>query len=243
MTAARILAQLEHPNIVQLFAVHLRNFPMVMAISRVKHPLRQYLQGRRKKRTPHVNTIRAFASQLCDAMEYVTGKNIVFREVCTRNVGVLADERTVKLMNFGTARTLQNASSQYVSASVPVLPQARRGLLLPSSASSKAFDPWRWMAPETLSEDAYTLKTDVWSFGVLLWELMTLARTPFRNIKLPARLSEDLAAGVTLDVSNLVYLDDAISEAMQACLKVKPDERPSFKRMSKVLALRGSSGV
>ncbi|GAV08903.1 hypothetical protein RvY_18527 [Ramazzottius varieornatus] len=111
-----------------------------------------------------------FAYQTCRGLEYLSSKNIVHRDVAARNV-LLTKTRIAKISDFGMARLYEES---YVH----------------SKGKQTAPMPVRWMAPETLSTLSFNESTDVWSYGVLAWEIFSLGMLPYSNMSIAGRITE-----------------------------------------------------
>uniref|UniRef100_A0A914UJ95 Protein kinase domain-containing protein n=1 Tax=Plectus sambesii TaxID=2011161 RepID=A0A914UJ95_9BILA len=144
----------------------------------------------------------SFAWQISDAMDFLSSKGYIHRDVAARNV--LVNERKVaKIGDFGLCRLMD--STTYTT---------RGGRL-----------PIKWMALESLQDYEYTTKSDVWSFGVLLYELFSLGAAPYSWLQ-PVDMIAYLRSGKRLDKPE--HCADNVYSIMQECWKDKPDERPFF---------------
>ena len=103
----------------------------------------------------------SFAYQVSKGMEYLSSKRCVHRDLAARNV-LVGDNWVLKIADFGLTRNLQ---------SVDYYRKTSDGRL-----------PVKWMAPEALFDRMYTTKSDVWSYGILLWEIFTLGGNPYPSV-------------------------------------------------------------
>ncbi len=147
------------------------------------------------------------AAQVSSALAFLEEKRILHRDVAARNVLVNADWSVVKLSDLGAARDVYHRE-EYIKAD-----------------SSSARLPIAWMAPESLRDNVYTHKSDVWSFGVLLWEMTSLARTPHGALG-PREIIGEVIAGHPLQQP--AACTPAMYATMKACWAMNPAERPSF---------------
>ena len=144
-------------------------------------------------------------------MEYLASKNCIHRDLAARNVLVMSDE-TLKIADFGLARDI-HAHEYYRKTT--------HGRL-----------PVKWMAPETLSVNKYTTASDVWSFGITLWEITTLGETPYSAIR-HEDLPPMIKRGYRLPKPTFCPLD--LYHLMHHTWKYDPEKRPSFPDIVRIL--------
>lgn len=144
-------------------------------------------------------------------MEYLASKNCIHRDLAARNVLVMSDE-TLKIADFGLARDI-HAHDYYRKTT--------HGRL-----------PVKWMAPETLSISKYTTASDVWSFGITLWEITTLGETPYSSIR-----HEDLPALIKKGyrLSKPTFCPNDLYHFLHRTWQYEPLKRPSFPEIVRVL--------
>uniref|UniRef100_A0A8C9WIH0 receptor protein-tyrosine kinase n=1 Tax=Scleropages formosus TaxID=113540 RepID=A0A8C9WIH0_SCLFO len=208
----------QHPNIINLIGACENRGYLYIAIEYA--PYGNLLDFLRKSRV--LETDPAFAKEHCTAstltsqqllqfavdvatgMHYLSEKQFIHRDLAARNV-LVGENLVAKIADFGLSR----GEEVYVKKTMGRLPV-------------------RWMAIESLNYSVYTTKSDVWSFGVLMWEIVSLGGTPYCGMTC-AELYEKLPQGYRMEKPR--NCDDEVYELMRQCWRDRPHERPPFSQI------------
>ncbi|KHJ92355.1 protein tyrosine kinase [Oesophagostomum dentatum] len=160
---ARIMRRYRHPNVVKFFGVAAEREPLMLVMELVDGgALDVYLQKRKTEITV-IDRVR-FALGAAKGIEYLHANDCIHRDVAARNC--LVHDGEVKISDFGLSRELSNRAKKYT------IKDENQRL------------PVRWLAPEVLSSGTYSKKSDVFSFGVLLWEIFSDGAMPYSDMTL-----------------------------------------------------------
>ncbi|TSK98454.1 Receptor-type tyrosine-protein kinase FLT3 [Bagarius yarrelli] len=146
----------------------------------------------------------SFSYQVSKGMEFLSSKNCIHRDLAARNI-LVTQNRLVKIADFGLARDIEN-DSNYV-ARLPV----------------------KWMAPESIFKGLYTLQSDVWAYGILLWEIYSLGVTPYPGMKADSTFYAMIERGFQME--RPYYAPESVYKMMRHCWALEPNERPCFSKL------------
>ncbi|XP_055918688.1 vascular endothelial growth factor receptor 1-like [Eupeodes corollae] len=154
----------------------------------------------------------SWAFQVTRGMEYLSSRKVLHGDLAARNI-LLCKDNIVKICDFGLARSMYK-TDQYKKQSDSLL-------------------PIKWLALESLSHQIYSTYSDVWSFGVMLWEFFSLATVPYPEI--PAcQLYKKLKDGYRMEKPP--YANGEIYDVMLKCWNANPQSRPLFHQLEKIFA-------
>ncbi|KAH8292262.1 hypothetical protein KR054_007695 [Drosophila jambulina] len=212
-----------HINIINLLGCCSQSGPLYVIVEYAPHGnLKDFLYsnrpyGRDQDRdssqpppSPPAHTITEkdlikFAHQIARGMDYLASRRCIHRDLAARNV-LVSDDYVLKIADFGLARDIQ--STDYYRKNT-------NGRL-----------PIKWMAPESLQEKFYDSKSDVWSYGILLWEIMTYGQQPYPTILSAEELYSYLMSGQRMEKPAKCSMNIYI--LMRQCWHFNADDRPPF---------------
>ncbi|EMP37581.1 FL cytokine receptor [Chelonia mydas] len=154
-----------------------------------------------------------FSYQVAKGMEFLESKSCIHRDLAARNVLVTCG-KVVKICDFGLARDIMNDSNYVIRGNARL--------------------PVKWMAPESLFDRIYTIKSDVWSYGILLWEIFSLGVNPYPGIQVDSNFYKLIQSGFKMDQP--FYATEEIYFVMQSCWALDARKRPSFSQLRSLLA-------
>ncbi|XP_022106291.1 tyrosine-protein kinase ABL1-like isoform X2 [Acanthaster planci] len=200
---AAVMKTIKHANLVQLLGVCTREPPFYIITEFMPHGnLLEYLRENDDSTLPAV-TLLYMASQVASAMCYLETKNFIHRDLAARNC-LLGDNHLVKVADFGLARIVT-------------------GEIYTAQAGAKF--PIKWTAPESLAFNKFSNKSDIWAFGILLWEIATYGSSPYPGVELQ-HVYEKLERGYRMERPEGCPGD--VYKLMLKCWTWNPAERPTF---------------
>ncbi|XP_044228887.1 fibroblast growth factor receptor 2 isoform X4 [Thunnus albacares] len=211
----------KHKNIINLLGACTQDGPLYVIVEYAsKGNLREYLRARRPPGMEYSYDIARVSDeqltfkdlvsctyQVARGMEYLASQKCIHRDLAARNV-LVTESNVMKIADFGLARDVHN---------IDYYKKTTNGRL-----------PVKWMAPEALFDRVYTHQSDVWSFGVLMWEIFTLGGSPYPGIPVE-ELFKLLKEGHRMDkpgnCTNELYM------MMKDCWHAISSQRPTFKQL------------
>ncbi|XP_020355700.2 protein tyrosine kinase 2aa isoform X5 [Oncorhynchus tshawytscha] len=206
---ALTMRQFDHPHIVKLIGVITENPVWIIMELCTMGELRSFLQVR--KYNLDLSTLILFSHQLSTALAYLESKRFVHRDIAARNVLVSSTD-CVMLGDFGLSRYMEDSS--YYKAS--------KGKL-----------PIKWMAPESINFRRFTSASDVWMFGVCMWEILMYGIKPFQGVKnndVIGRIENGERLAMPHNCPPTLY------SLMTKCWAYDPSKRPRFTELKTQLS-------
>ncbi|KAK2880314.1 protein-tyrosine kinase 2-beta-like isoform X1 [Channa argus] len=204
LSEAELMKNLDHPNIVRLIGV-IEVDPVWIVMELYEHgELGNYLVEQQHILTN--TTLLLYCLQICKALAYLEGLNMVHRDIAVRNV-LVASPECVRLGDFGLSRYIDE--QEYYKASISRL-------------------PIKWMAPESINFRRFTTASDVWMFGVCVWEIFSLAQQPFFWLE-NGQVINQLESGVRLPKPQ--FCPPKLYSLLTQCWAYEPNARPSFSQL------------
>ncbi|CAJ1058791.1 vascular endothelial growth factor receptor kdr-like isoform X1 [Xyrichtys novacula] len=157
------------------------------------------------KRVLTLEDLICYSFQVAKGMEFLASRKCIHRDLAARNI-LLSENNVVKICDFGLARDIYK-DPDYV----------RKG---------DARLPLKWMAPEAIFDKVYTTQSDVWSFGVLMWEIFSLGASPYPGVQIDEEFCCRLKEGTRMRAPE--YSSSEIYQTMLDCWQGEPQERPTF---------------
>ncbi|KAF2903028.1 hypothetical protein ILUMI_03160 [Ignelater luminosus] len=153
-----------------------------------------------------------WAFQVARGMEYLASRRVLHGDLAARNI-LLAENNIVKICDFGLAKSMYKSDNYKKKGDGPL--------------------PVKWMAVESIRDRVFSTQSDVWSYGIVLWEFFSLARTPYPGMEADERLYNKLVDGYRMDSPQ--YATKEMYKIMCECWHPKPLCRPSFTKLAETI--------
>uniref|UniRef100_A0A7N4V309 Tyrosine-protein kinase receptor n=1 Tax=Sarcophilus harrisii TaxID=9305 RepID=A0A7N4V309_SARHA len=212
LNEASVMKEFNCHHVVRLLGVVSQGQPTLVIMELMtRGDLKSYLRSLRPETEnnpcqmlPTLKKMIQMAGEIADGMAYLNANKFVHRDLAARNC-MVAEDFTVKIGDFGMTRDIYETDYY------------RKG--------GKGLLPVRWMSPESLKDGVFTTHSDVWSFGVVLWEIATLAEQPYQGMSNEQVLRFVMEGGLLEKPDNC---PDMLFELMRMCWQYNPKMRPSF---------------
>ncbi|KAJ8385700.1 hypothetical protein AAFF_G00183000 [Aldrovandia affinis] len=202
---AQVMMKLRHENLVQLYGVCTKTRPIYIVTEFLSNGcLLDYLRD--SPNNPTSTQLLEMCKDVSEGMAYLESQQYIHRDLAARNC-LVDSNGTIKVTDFGLSRYVLD--DEYTS-----------------SLGSKF--PVRWSPPEVLLFCRFSSKSDIWAFGVLMWEVYTLGKMPYERLN-NTEIVENVSSGLRLYRPQLAQ--DRIYGIMTSCWHEKPEERPTFQEL------------
>uniref|UniRef100_A0A8D0HJW0 non-specific protein-tyrosine kinase n=1 Tax=Sphenodon punctatus TaxID=8508 RepID=A0A8D0HJW0_SPHPU len=206
---AKLMMKLSHPKLAQLYGVCIQHKPLYIVTEFMENGcLLNYL--RQRQGTFNKEMLLSICQDVCEGMAHLEKNQFIHRDLAARNCLVNAGH-IVKISDFGMARYVLD--DEYIG-------------------SSGTKFPVKWSSPEVFHFNKYSSKSDVWSFGVLMWEVFTEGKMPFEN-KSNSEVVHEISEGCRLYQPHMAPL--TVYNVMYSCWHEKPEGRPAFSELLQTL--------
>ncbi|KAF7633735.1 Tyrosine-protein kinase [Meloidogyne graminicola] len=210
LAEAAILKELHHENLVELLGVCTREAPYFIICDFMSlGNLLDFLRRSEKEDIPCEKLLH-ISTQVAAGMSYLESRNFIHRDLAARNC-LINDDFIVKVADFGLARFMTDDTY---------------------TAHAGAKFPIKWTAPEGLAYNTFSTKSDVWAFGVLLWEIFSYGLAPYPGVELSSVFGL-LEKNFRLECPS--DCPDSVHRLMLQCWQWSPSDRPRFHHLHKSL--------
>uniref|UniRef100_A0A8C7ZHT9 Tyrosine-protein kinase receptor n=1 Tax=Oryzias sinensis TaxID=183150 RepID=A0A8C7ZHT9_9TELE len=210
LNEASVMKEFNCHHVVRLLGVVSQGQPTLVIMELMtRGDLKSHLRSLRNENSnsqvlPPLKKMIQMAGEIADGMAYLNANKFVHRDLAARNC-MVTEDFTVKIGDFGMTRDIYETDYY------------RKG--------GKGLLPVRWMSPESLKDGVFTTMSDVWSFGVVLWEIATLSEQPYQGMSNEQVLRFVMEGGLLDKPDNC---PDMLFELMRMCWQYNPKMRPTF---------------
>ena len=202
---ATLMKSLRHPKLIQLYAVCTREEPIYIITELMKHgSLLEYLRG--DGRSLKLPQLIDMSAQVAAGMAYLEEQNYIHRDLAARNI-LVGEHLICKVADFGLARVIdEDIYEAHTGAKFPI----------------------KWTAPEAAMYNRFTIKSDIWSFGIVLYEIITYGRFPYPGMT-NAEVLEKIQTGYRMGCPP--QCPKQLHDFMLDCWREEPANRPTFETL------------
>ena len=202
---AALMKRLRHPNVLQLYAVCTREEPIYIVTELMKHgSLLEYLRG--EGRSLKLPQLVDMSAQVAAGMAYLEEQNYIHQDLAARNI-LVGEHLICKVADFGLVRVIdEDIYEAHTGAKFPI----------------------KWTAPEAAMYNRFTIKSDVWSFGIVLYEIITYGRVPYPGMT-NAEVLEEIQTGYRMGCPP--NCPKQLHDIMLDCWREEPANRLTFETL------------
>ncbi|KAK0414585.1 hypothetical protein QR680_011513 [Steinernema hermaphroditum] len=213
MKEASLTRKFNHTNIVQMLGVAAQQEPIMIILEHAPNgSLNKYLQ---KNADLDWKTLVKFVLDGAEGMFYLSSRHVIHRDIAARNC-LLGGSNEVKISDFGLSVAVEGTQHQVKESRLKNV-------------------PIRWLSPETFQKGVFSTKSDVWSFGIMIWEIFSRCKSePY-----PGKTNAEVKAMIVTDqrMKSPQGMPVPMEDIMQCCWLEKPEDRPDFQELVKKVGI------